>query len=664
MKQEMRKTGISAVGDISWGTHFCAFYQTEQDQLDILLPYFKKGLESNEYCMWVTCNPLNSKKAELALEKVTGNLEQYKTKGQLEMFDYSQWYAPSGQFDAQKVLDGFVQKEKYALEKGFEGIRVAGNTSWIESMDWKKIVEYESAVNNVIGKHKIIALCAYDMGKCDTPEVLDVVSNHQFSLIRHGGEWAVVENARQKLFESEANQKEEKTRTIIHAMSDLIFILDENDRFSGYHSSKNNILYRPPEEFLGKKHNDLMPPQLCPQYNEASKKVRNTGKNAKYEYNLDINGKKHWFSVSLDLHPDRKSIVAVVRDITDSKCTEDKNKALEERFHQSQKNEMHEKGLEYDTLVGREFSGLVGNSLFIRETRKKIVAIGHLEIPVLIQGESGTGKEVVANCIHKYSLRAAKPFVVVNCTSLAPNLIESELFGHVQGAFTGAMKLKIGLFESADEGTLFLDEIGDLALDSQVKFLQVLDKGEFKRVGGTSTQKANVRLICATNQDLEKMVAEGSFRKDLYYRICGTQINLVPLRDRREDIPFLVRYFLGEKAPLVLPEAMEILLQQEWPGNVRELKMVLETLKGTKTRKAIGKEVVYKILEAHSHAGATETQMLTYSQFKKQISKENEAGYFRSLLRKAKGNISKVAMLAGIHRRQVYEKMKTLGIKH
>jgi transcriptional regulator with PAS, ATPase and Fis domain len=493
MTQENNIAVFNITDKMPWGTHFCTFYKTVQDQLDILPSYFKKGLESNEYCMWVTCSPLDSKMAELALEKQAGDLSRYIKKGQLEILDYCQWYSKSGGFDVQKVLEGCIQKEKQALENGFEGLRVAGDTLWVESKDWKKIVEYESMVNDVIRKHKMIALCAYNIGKCDSSDVLDVASNHQFSLIRHGAEWVVIENARHKQLEREMRKQ-----------------------------------------------------------------------------------------------------------------TEDASKALEERLSQTRKIkalELTAASLANDfnnTLVLKDFTTLAGGSPFIQEVRKKIAAIARLEIPVLIQGASGTGKEVVAHCIHQFSLRAAKPFVVVNCTSLAPSLIESELFGHIQGAFTGAMKSKIGLFESAGGGSLFLDEIGDLALSSQVKFLQVLDKGEFMRVGGTSTRKADVRLICATNQDLEKMVADGRFRKDLYYRICGTQINLVPLRERKEDIPFLVRHFLGEKAALILPEVMEILQQQDWPGNVRELKMVSETLKGYRAKKVIDKEAVYKILEAHS----------------------------------------------------------------
>ncbi|MFO7687185.1 MAG: sigma-54 dependent transcriptional regulator [Desulfobacterales bacterium] len=202
---------------------------------------------------------------------------------------------------------------------------------------------------------------------------------------------------------------------------------------------------------------------------------------------------------------------------------------------------------------------------------------------VLIQGESGTGKELFARLIHRLSPRSAKPLIIVNCAALSESLIESELFGHERGAFTGATQRRLGRFEQADGGTLFLDEIGDISAPVQVKLLRLLQEGEFQRVGGNQTLKADVRVISATNQDLESRVKKGDFREDLYYRLNVVPIEIPPLRERREDIPPLVEHFvqrfsMENRKPIdgVSREAMDQLVKYDYPGNIRELENILE----------------------------------------------------------------------------------------
>jgi len=201
----------------------------------------------------------------------------------------------------------------------------------------------------------------------------------------------------------------------------------------------------------------------------------------------------------------------------------------------------------------------------------------------MLRGERGTGKELIARAIHYNSLRKDHPFVPVDCTSLSESLLESELFGHVKGSFTGAVSNKKGLFETADGGTLFLDEIGNITLSTQAKLLRFIEEREFKAVGDTRTQKVDIRLITATNKDLEGMVADGDFRDDLYYRINIFPIEIPPLRDRRDDIPALAAYFLGKFTAELDQQpgefsagAMNMLLNHDWPGNVRELENVVE----------------------------------------------------------------------------------------
>ncbi len=239
--------------------------------------------------------------------------------------------------------------------------------------------------------------------------------------------------------------------------------------------------------------------------------------------------------------------------------------------------------LQEEIKTEHNFEEIVGRSRAIKRVLKAVETVAPTDASVLILGETGTGKELVARALHNLSPRRDNTLVKVNCATLPAGLIEDELFGHEKGAFTGALTKKIGRFELADEGTIFLDEIGDLPLDLQTKLLRVLQEGEFERVGGSGTIKVNVRVIAATNRDLEKAMAEGKFRQDLFYRLNVFPIQLPPLRERREDIPLLARYFvskhgakLGKKIETISEKTMEALSTYRWPGNIRELENVIE----------------------------------------------------------------------------------------
>ena len=230
-----------------------------------------------------------------------------------------------------------------------------------------------------------------------------------------------------------------------------------------------------------------------------------------------------------------------------------------------------------------KFSELVGSTPQMHRIFKMIEDVAPSTASILILGETGTGKELVANAIHYQSDRACMPFVALHCAALSEGVLESELFGHEKGAFTGAVQSRKGRFELADDGTLFLDEVGEMSLKVQVKLLRILEKGEFERVGGEKTIKVDVRLIAATNRDLEKEVSEGRFREDLFYRLNVITIHLPPLRERREDIPILSNFFVikytkkyKKEIKGFTPEAIEALCTYHWPGNVRELENVIE----------------------------------------------------------------------------------------
>ncbi|TSK04251.1 MAG: sigma-54-dependent Fis family transcriptional regulator [Geobacter sp.] len=235
-----------------------------------------------------------------------------------------------------------------------------------------------------------------------------------------------------------------------------------------------------------------------------------------------------------------------------------------------------------EELSGRtEFNSIVGTSRAMEGVFSVVRKVADTEATVLITGESGTGKELVARAIHSGSSRREAPFVAVNCAAIPKDLLESELFGHVKGAFTGAIRDKEGKFQLADGGTIFLDEVGDLPLELQPKLLRVLQERVVEPVGGTSLQKIDLRVVAATNADVERSIAEGKFREDLYYRLCVIPIQLPPLRDRIEDIPLLIRYFcakFGAEGVSFTKEALARLNEYAWPGNVRELENTVERL--------------------------------------------------------------------------------------
>ena len=245
--------------------------------------------------------------------------------------------------------------------------------------------------------------------------------------------------------------------------------------------------------------------------------------------------------------------------------------------------------IEQNKLLNDElFAGsdkIIGESNSIKEIFSIVNQVAEKDSTVLIQGESGTGKELIAKAIHTKSKRADQPFIKINCGALNDNLLESELFGHEKGAFTGAIKLKKGRFELADGGTLFLDEVGDISTAMQVKLLRVLQEGEFERVGGETTLKTDVRIISATNQDLQKLIYKEKFREDLFYRLSVIPINLPSLRERKDDISLLVNYFLEkmadknrQKHKTIDQDGLRLLVEYPWPGNIRELENLIERL--------------------------------------------------------------------------------------
>jgi DNA-binding NtrC family response regulator len=334
--------------------------------------------------------------------------------------------------------------------------------------------------------------------------------------------------------------------------------------------------------------------------------------------------------------------------------------------------------LEERLLQIEKFGELIGNSASMQEVYRLAVGVAPTSSTVLILGESGTGKELTARAIHQHSPRVSHEFVAVNCSAIPVDLVESELFGHVRGAFTGATATRAGLFETADRGTLFLDEVGDLPPLAQVKLLRALQEGEVKRVGSNETKTVDVRVVAATNVDLTSRITAGKFREDLYYRLNVVPISLPALRERREDIPLLAQHFLKKYAARsnsnvtkISVEAMRLLQAQPWKGNVRELENAIEhaivfckddTLQPGDLPFARGRNGVY-------HEGGSSPVLmlegldLPYRDAKEQALTAFEHAYFSALLQQTGGNVSEAARKAGLDRSNFRRAVKRAGLK-
>jgi transcriptional regulator with PAS, ATPase and Fis domain len=333
-------------------------------------------------------------------------------------------------------------------------------------------------------------------------------------------------------------------------------------------------------------------------------------------------------------------------------------------------------------LTGKE--RMVGSTPAFLACMKQLEIASSSDAPVLLQGETGTGKELAAEYIHNHSLRSGKPFQIVDSTVLTDSLFESEMFGHVNGAYTGSAGAKQGLFELAEGGTIFLDEIGDLPISQQAKMLRVLESGQYRRVGGKATRKSDVRIICATNRHLWESVLAGSFREDLYYRIACLNIRLPGLRERLDDVPVLARALLEginrsmRSSYHLVPEASEQLKQYRYPGNVRELRNILFIAATHSRNREIDAATIRSVMTSLPHCnepdearfeGLAEPGVQPITSARDAVAdtpptlKSMEEKHIRDLLDRYQGNRKQVATALGISERTMYRKLKRLGIR-
>ena len=451
--------------------------------------------------------------------------------------------------------------------------------------------------------------------------------------------------AEQALQESEA-----RLRAIGNALPDIVFVITEEGRFVEILTSADNLNFLAANKLKGQRFHEVFPPALAERFLAAVHETITSGQSQLLECDLKTPAGQRWFearTAPLPLKIDGKNCtVFIARDITDRKRADDlqnQNLYLQEELRREMR-----------------YGEMLGVSPAMQKVFHSLEKVAATDSTVLLLGETGTGKELIARAIHRLSARKDGVMVTVNCGALPAGLVESELFGHEKGAFTGATERRKGRFELADNGTIFLDEVGELPPETQVKLLRVLQEQQFERVGGDGTLQVNVRVIAATNRHLEEEVRNGAFRPDLFYRLNIFPIAVPALRERREDIPLLANYFVGQFSRRLGKhitgldlQALEKLQGYAWPGNVRELANILE-------RAVIlcpGKILQEKDLgELHENARAPEN-FLTLQ--------EAERRHILQALEKTNGVLAGphgAAQLLGLNRSTLWSRMRKLGI--
>lgn len=477
-------------------------------------------------------------------------------------------------------------------------------------------------------------------------EVVGVVENvrvitHIYDLI-HDLELAYEKTEREK----------ERVEAILNSISDAVVTIDKDWKISSYNRSAEELTGIPKSQAIGKLCRDVMGLDLC-SGNCPMEETFETGVSRRDVDTVVRLGEEKVIPLSVSTALFRGKGGEVHGGVETYRNLEEIERVVQKR------------------KARFPYGNIVGKAPSIREIFDLVDVIKGTDSTVLLTGESGTGKELFANAIHDLSQRRRGPYVKVNCAALTETLLESELFGHVKGAFTGAIVDKVGRFEASDGGTIFLDEIGDIPLSIQVKLLRVLQDHEFERVGSSNTVRVDVRVIAATNRDLKRLMGEGKFREDLYYRLNVIPIRVPPLRERIDDIPDLVDHILGklakrgiEKVRGISPEAMKCLMSYNWPGNVRELENIIErSVVWARNEVVTAADLAPEVLEY-----CRERKMGVFHETCKELKPEREMRNFNEreallkVLEKHRWNRGLAAKNLGVDRTTLWRKMKKFDI--
>ena len=459
--------------------------------------------------------------------------------------------------------------------------------------------------------------------------------------------------------EESVRLSEERFRSLFEFSPDAIIVSDQDGKIAEINGQVEKFFGYNRGELLGQSVETLVPERFRRGHPSHRKDYGAEPRTRPMGIGLELYGRRKdgtEFPVDIMLSPVRtdggKLVLSVIRDLSEKKKAEEElaRKEREKRYLEEELNTEH------------RFEDIIGESVGLKRVLKQVETVAGADVTVLILGETGTGKDLIARAIHQLSPRRERTLVKLNCAAIPTGLLESELFGHERGAFTGAISQKIGRLELAHQGTLFLDEVGDLPLEVQPKLLRALQDKEFERLGGTRTIPVDIRLVAATNRNLEKMVADREFRSDLYYRLRVFPMSIPPLRERREDIPLLVRYFvtkhairMDKKIESIPPDVMKALTNWDWPGNIRELENFIERCviltKGSALRAPLSE------LQMPEETASPQQEDVTLE--------ATEREHILRVLRDAKGigGPDGAAARLGLKRTTLNSKLKKLGIK-
>ncbi|HSU88737.1 MAG TPA: sigma 54-interacting transcriptional regulator [Terriglobia bacterium] len=633
---------IAALERLGPRDHLCSIYESQQEHFVVAASFIRIGLDRGEKCVYIAGDgTLGDVREALQAEGI--DVDRAVASNSLVSTTTEQAYLKRGSFDLDWMFSFWKEATELAMSEGFSALRAIDETEWVlrDTLGLERWMEYESRLTHSLSQSNCVALCQYNRRLFPPELILDVIRAHpivvygntvcrnlyhvppdDFSgndnparevdrLLNNIREQERVESAlREKQDElrrtqemlvddiSQRKRAEEELRRseaylvegqrLSHTgswarnvSSGEVFWSQETFRIYGFDSEKTKPSY---PTFLERIHPDDRP--LVEQTVDSAVHERTDWELA-YRIVLPDLSIKHVNAVGhpvVNEYGDLVEYIGTVMDVTDQ---HQGRAALEKAFDEIKtlKDRLHRENLALREEIDQMsmFEEIVGSSATLQAVLSRIARVAAADCTVLIMGETGTGKELVARAIHKRSQRSARAFVSVNCAAVPPSLVASELFGHEKGAFTGAQQRRLGRFELAEGGTIFLDEIGDLPAEAQIALLRVLQEREFERVGGSHPISTNVRVIAATNRNLQGAIAAGTFRLDLFYRLSVFPIEVPPLRERNEDIPLLLEYFIKCYASRVRKNiknvdkgTLELFQSYHWPGNIRELQNVIE----------------------------------------------------------------------------------------